>query len=48
MEFYTTGLPLAIEMFVKRDGNTILTKILDESIKVEKDMISLKGNLGEK
>jgi hypothetical protein len=33
-------------MFVKRDEKNTLEATFKESIKVEKDMLSLKGNLG--
>jgi hypothetical protein len=35
-----------MEMFVKRDEKNTLEATFKESIKVEKDMLSLKGNLG--
>jgi hypothetical protein len=35
-----------MEMFVKRDENNTLEATFKEAIKVEKDMLSLKGNPG--
>jgi len=45
IEFYTSTLPVSMAMFVKRDEKATLEEIFKEAIKVEKDMLSLKGNL---
>ena len=44
VEFYSTTLPVTMSMFVKRDGRKKLIETMDEAIKMEKDMISLKEN----
>lgn len=44
MVFYTSTLPLPISMFFKRVGKVSLVGKFEEEIKVEKEMINLKGN----
>jgi hypothetical protein len=44
IEFYTSTLPISMEMFVKRDEKNNLEATFKESIKFEKYMLSLKGN----
>ena len=44
IEFYTSSTPITITMFVKRIGIASLLETFDKAVKVEKEMISLKGN----
>jgi hypothetical protein len=46
IEIYTSSLPISMETFVKRDENNSLEATFKEAIKVEKDMLGLKFNLG--
>lgn len=48
IDFYTSTLLMAIAMFIKRMGRTTFLETFNESLKVEKYLLSLKGNLGEK
>jgi hypothetical protein len=44
IEFYTSSIPFSMAMFVKSAKKTNLEDTFKEAIKVEKYMISLKGN----
>lgn len=46
IDFYTSTLPVSMAIFVKRGEKNTLEATFKESIKVEKDMLSLKINLG--
>jgi hypothetical protein len=47
IELYTSGLPMSMEMFVKNAEKSTLEEAFQEALKVEKNMMSLKGNPGE-
>jgi hypothetical protein len=46
IEFYDSSLLVSMAMFVMRDEKATLEDTFKESIKVEKDTLSLKGNHG--
>jgi predicted Mrr-cat superfamily restriction endonuclease len=46
IEFYTSSFPMSIAMFIKNVEKSTLEESFQESLKVEKNMLSLKGNPG--
>jgi hypothetical protein len=44
IEFYTSSLPMSMEMFVKNTEKATLEATFQEALKIEKNMLSLKGN----
>jgi hypothetical protein len=46
IEFYTSSLPMSMVMFVKNVEKTTLEATFKEALKIEKNMLSLKGNPG--
>lgn len=46
IEFYTSGFPMSMVMFVKKDEKATLEEDFQEALKVVKNMLSLKGNHG--
>jgi hypothetical protein len=46
IEFHTSGIPMSIAMFVKNVEKSTLEEDFREALKFEKNMMSLKGNLG--
>jgi hypothetical protein len=46
IEFYTSSLPMSMVMFFKNVEKTTLEATFKESLKIEKNMLSLKGNPG--
>ena len=44
IEFYTIALPPPISMFVKREKKETLVDNLEESIKVEKDLVDISNH----
>jgi hypothetical protein len=45
-EFYSSTLPISMPLFMKRDKNGTLEDTFKEAIKVEKELLRLKGNPG--
>jgi len=41
--FYTISLPSSIFIFVKRDGKNTLVETFEETLNVEKEMMSIEG-----
>lgn len=48
IDLYTSPLPIIIATFIKRMGRNTLPMTLNEAIKLEKELIILKSNLGVK
>jgi hypothetical protein len=46
IEFYTSVLPISMEMFVKTENKYTLEATFQEALKIKKNMLSLKGNPG--
>ena len=44
IEFYNTALPPPIAMFVKKEKKKTLVEILEEAIKVEKDLATISNH----
>lgn len=45
VEFYTSGLPPSMDMFIKRDEKGSLNESFEEAIKVEKYLLSMHGKI---
>jgi hypothetical protein len=48
IEFYTSSLSMSMDMFVKNTEKASLEETFQEALKIEKNMLSLKGNIGGK
>jgi hypothetical protein len=46
IEFYTSSLPMSMAMFVKNIEKATLEANFQEALKIENNMLSLKGNPG--
>jgi hypothetical protein len=46
IEFYSSTLSMSMEMFVKNAEKTTLEATFKEALKVERNMLGLKGNPG--
>jgi hypothetical protein len=46
IEFYTSSLPMSLVMFFKNTEKTTLKSTFKEALKIQKNMLSLKGNFG--
>jgi hypothetical protein len=44
IEFYTSGLPMSMAMYVKNSEKGTLEEAFQEALKFEKNMMSLKGS----